>query len=108
MGNVWYVHEGPNPTVGEPRCQLSFARVQQLFREYKMTFRGTALPRFPSSNPSLDDYRPPRFVVFELPAAEPVGLTVNRIGFQPDLREGFYQIEIRIEDCEAILAAEQL
>jgi hypothetical protein len=108
MGSVWYVREGPNPTVGEPRCQLSFARAQQLFREYKITYLGTDPPRFPSSNPSLDDYRPQRFVVFELPAGEPLGLTVNRIGFQPDKCEGFYQIEIGIDDCEAILAAEKL
>lgn len=108
MGNVWYVREGPNPTIGESRCQLSFARVQQLFQKYTITYLGTAPPRFPSSNPTLDDYRPPRFVVFELPAGEPAGLTVNRIGFQSDNREGFYRVEIGIDDCETILAAEKL
>lgn len=108
MGNLWYVREATNPTAGEPRCQLSFAGVQEVFLKHKITFLGTKPPRFPSSNPSLDDYRPPPFVVFELPAGEVVNLTVNRKGFQPDIREGFYQIEISIDDCESILATEQL
>jgi hypothetical protein len=107
MGNLWFVYEGPNPTMRGPRCQLTFSRVQELFRGYRITFLGTDTPRFASSNPSLDDYIP-RYVVFELPAVEAVRQSVDRIGFQPDIREGFYQIEASIDDCNAILAAEQL
>jgi len=104
MANIWYAREGENPTTGGPRCELSFEKYQQLFKNYKMNFLGTDTPRFSSSNPNLDDYRPPKFVVLELAMDD----LLNYEPKQMQLQEGFYQIDISVNQCEKILKAEGL
>ena len=109
MGSLWYVYEGSPSTIGDdPRCHLTFAKLKLLFGKYELKYIGTDPPKFPSSNPVLDGYRPLRYIVFELPDDELIDVDLNRIGFQPEIRHGFYRLDIGIEQCEAILKKEQL
>jgi len=71
MGNLWYVREGSSPTGPDPRCQLSFAKIQQLFGKHEIKYLGTTPPTFPSFAPHLDGFRKPAFVVFELLDTDP-------------------------------------
>jgi len=108
MANIWYAREGQNPTRGGPRCKLPFEKYQQLFNNYKMNFLGTDTPKFPSSNQNLDDYRAPKFVVLELAVDDLLNYKPKQIGFQTQLQQGFYQIDISLNQCEKILGAEGL
>lgn len=108
MANIWYAKEGENPTTGDQRCELSFEKYQQLFKNYKMNFLGTDTPKFPSSNPNLDDYRTPKFVVLELAMDDLLNYKPKQIGFHLQLQEGFYQIDISVNQCEKILVVEGL
>lgn len=108
MAKIWYAREGQNPTTGGPRCELSFEKYQQLFKNYKINFLGTDTPKFPSSNPNLDDYRPPKFVVLELSMDDLLNYKPKQIGFHPQLQDGFYKIDISVNQCEKILVAEGL
>ena len=103
MANIWYAREGKNPTKPDPRCKLSFEKYQQLFKDYKTNFLGTYTPDFPSSNPNLDDYRPRKFVVLELAVDDLLNNKTKQIGFHPQLQEGFYQIDISVNQCDKIL-----
>ncbi len=108
MANIWYAREGQNSTRGDPRCELSFEKYQQLFKNYKMNFLGTDTPKFPSSNANLDDYRRPEFVVLELARDDLLNYKPKQIGFHPQLQKGFYQIDISVNQCEKILEVEGL
>ena len=108
MGNLWYVREGPTRTFGKPRCELPFSKIRALFSEDKIKFIGTEPPSFPLSKPTLEGFTPPKYVVFELLEAELTGSTPDRIGFKPDIRHGFYLIDVRVEHCEEILDKERL
>jgi hypothetical protein len=108
LGYIWYVSEGPNPTHGDPRCELSFQKAQQLFGKYEMKYLGPGPPKFPSLNKALDCYGGRRFVVFELHAGESTNRPPARKDFQREIRDGFYLIEISIEECETVLSRQQV
>ena len=105
MANIWYAREGQNPTTGRPRCELSFEKYQQLFKNCKMNFLGTHTPKLPSSNQNLNDYREPKFVVLELAVDDLLNYKPKQIGFHTQLKEGFYEIDISVNQCEKILEA---
>ena len=93
MAKIWYAREGQDPTLNGPRCELPFENCKQLFRSRGMDFLGTDTPRFASSNPKLDRFREPRFVVVELTEKDSA----------TDKAEGFYRLDIDVNQCEGIL-----
>jgi hypothetical protein len=108
MAKIWYAREGSEPTSGTPRCDLPFEKFKELFQGFKTRYRGTEPPRFPSSKPALDKFRAPHFVILEVGGKELADYSPRQIGFRPQMKAGFYQIDATIDQCEEILKGESL
>jgi len=102
MAKIWYMREGGAPTIeGEqPRCILPFEKFKELFEAFETRYLGTGPPKFPSSKPALDEYRAPQFVVLEVAGKE--------LADYPQMKEGFYLIDVPINHCEEILKGKSL
>ena len=109
MAKIWYVWEGNKPTRGrEARCELPFEKFEEIFNAFEKKYLGTEPPKFPSSNPALDDYREPQFVILEAEGKDLASYKPRQIGFHAQIKEGFYKIDITIDQCEGILERESL
>ncbi|HUV41539.1 MAG TPA: hypothetical protein VMW23_07120 [Sedimentisphaerales bacterium] len=96
MANIWYVAKGTLPS-GNPRCQLTFEKYQQLFGTNQLRFLGANGPNFPTSNPNLDGYRGAQYVVLQL------------VTNASTKKKGFYLLyDVTPTKCEEILKGQGL
>ena len=104
MAKIWFVNRGKNPTevYPAPICKLSLNECTDFFGEDKINYLGTERPKFENKGPL--DYYKAEFVILELDKNDVLNFTPKqKLGFSRTYQQGFYQIDISVEEAKEIL-----